>query len=155
MRRTVLIAVAAFAALAAVPAVGAIPGPTGQPVKVHVTPGTGGPRTTFTLSYPSPAQVGTLRTLQRSQFVEIHGTHRRGCVWSGQMAVPATVSSQTTRVSLTPHKMGGAGTWCAGTFHGTIVQNVRPVCGPPLLCPQIEIRPQTIGRFSFKVKRRG
>ncbi len=60
------------------------------------------------------------------------------------------------RVTLTPGRMGGAGarTWCTGTFHGSIVQTERVLCGPPVLCPMLEIRPQTIATFTFKVKRR-
>jgi hypothetical protein len=155
MRRTVLIATAALVALAAVPAAGAIPGQTGQPVKVHVSPGTGGPRTTFTLSFRSPVQTGTVGSLRRSDMVEISGTHHPGCVWSGQMALPATVGQQLMRVSLTPRKMGGAGAgpWCAGTFRGSIVQSEHIICGPLELCPMFEIRPQTIAHFTFKVRR--
>jgi hypothetical protein len=156
MRRIVLIAAAALAALAALPASGAIALRTATPVKAHVTPGTGGPRTAFTLSFRSPARTGQVGSVRRADTVEVHGTHHRGCVWSGRMAVPTAVAQQLTRVILTPGKMGGAGarTWCAGTFHGSVVQTEHFLCAPPHLCPAIEIRPQTIASFTFKVKRR-
>jgi hypothetical protein len=156
MTRTVLIATAALAAVAAVPAAGAIPMKTATPVKVHVSPGTGGPRTAFKLSFRSPAQTGTVGSMRRADTLEVQGTHHPECVWSGQMAVPAAAAQQLTRVSLTPGKMGavGAHAWCTGTFHGSVVQSEHFVCAPPHLCPLIEIRPQTIAHFSFKVKRR-
>jgi hypothetical protein len=115
MRRTVLIGTVALAALGAVPASGAIPAQTTAPVKVRVSPRAGGPRTTFALSFRSPWQTGQLGSIHRAQTVEIQGTQRPGCVWSGQMAVPAALAH---------------------------------------LCPMIEIRPQTIAYFSFRVKRR-
>ena len=68
-----LIATAALAALAAVPAAGAIALQTTTPVKVHVTPGTGGPRTAFKVSFRSPAQTGRVGSMQRSERVEIQG----------------------------------------------------------------------------------
>ncbi|HEX3976898.1 MAG TPA: hypothetical protein VHW96_11570 [Solirubrobacteraceae bacterium] len=156
MRRTVLITTVALAALAGVPATGATAPRTAPPVNAHVTPGTGGPRTAFTLSFRSPAQTGQVGSMRRAETVEVHGTHHSGCVWSGQMAVPTAVSQQLVRVTLTPGKMGGAGarTWCTGTFHGSIVQTEHFMCGPPDLCPLLEIRPQTIANFTFKVKRR-
>jgi hypothetical protein len=152
----VLIATAALAALAAVPAAAAIPVQTTTPVKVHVSPGTGGPRTAFKVSFRSPAQTGRVGSMQRSERVAIQGTHHPGCVGSGQMAVPAAAAQQVVNLSLTPSHMspGSAGTWCTGTFHGTVTQSVRFMCAPPDLCPLLEIRPQTIARFSFKVKRR-
>jgi hypothetical protein len=154
MRRTLLVATAAIAALAAVPVAGAIPLHTASPVKVHVAPGSGGPRTTFKLSFHSPTQTGQAGAMRRAQTVEIHGTHHLGCAWSGQTAVPAAVAQQLMHVSLTPGKLHtGARTWCAGTFHGSVVQTARLMCTPPQLCPLIEIRPQTIAQFTFTVKR--
>lgn len=151
-----LIGTAALVALAAVPVAGAIPLQTSASVKVHVTPGTGGPRTAFKLSFRSPSQTGTVGSLQRSDRVEIGGPHHLGCVWSGQMALPNMAAQQVMRVSLTPGKMSAtsATTWCAGTFRGSIVQTERFHCMPPDLCPLLEIRPQTIAHFTFKVKRR-
>ena len=157
MRRTVLIATVALAALAAIPASGAIRAPTTTPVKAHVAPGTGGPRTAFALSFRSPVKTGQMGSVHRAQMVEVQGTHRRGCVWSGQMAVPAAAARQLVHVSLTPSHMtsiASARTWCAGTFQGSIVQSEHFECAPPNLCPMIEIRPQTIGRFTFTVRRR-
>jgi hypothetical protein len=158
MRRTLLITVAVIAALAAVPAAGAIALQTAAPVKVHVSPGAGGPRTAFAVSWRNPAQTGVIGSFQRSETVDVSGPQHRGCVSSGQIAVPATAAQQLIRMSLTPARMStsSARKWCTGTFHGAIVQSQRFACSPPptQLCPQLEIRPQTIARFTFKVKRR-
>jgi hypothetical protein len=156
MRRIVLIATAALVALAAVPAGGASALQSSASVKVQVTPGTGGARTAFKLSFRSPSQTGAVGSVQRSDRVEIAGTHHPGCVWSGQMALPNMAAQQVMRVSLTPGKMSptGATTWCIGTFHGSIVQTERFLCMPPDLCPMLEIRPQTIAHFTFTVRRR-
>jgi hypothetical protein len=156
MRRSLLILIAGLTVLAAVPAAGAISLTSGMSVKVHVTPGTGGPRTAFTLSFRSPTQTGAVGSVRRSDVVEIGGRHRSACVWSGQMVLPAATAQQLVRVSLTPGRMGTAGarSWCAGTFRGSIVQSEYFVCTPPRLCPMIEIRPQAIAHFTFTVKRR-
>ncbi len=146
-----------LAALAAVPVAGAIPLQTAAPVKVHVSPGTGGPRTAFALSWHNPAQTVTVGSFQRSETVEISGPRRRGCVGSGEVDVPTTVAPQLMRLSLAPARMSttSARKWCTGTFHGAIVQSERFACKPPAhLCPQLAIRPQTIARFTFKVQRR-
>ena len=156
MRRIVIITATAVAALAAVPVAGAIPQQTTPPVAAHVTPGTGGPRTTFTLSWRNPRQTGTEESVRRSETVQITGSHHAGCVGAGELAVQPAAMQQLMRLSLTPRRMSAAGprTWCTGTFRGSVVEDEHFACAPPHLCPLIEIRPQTIARFTFKVRRR-
>jgi hypothetical protein len=156
MRRIVIIATAAVAALAAVPVAGAIPSQTTPPVAAHVTPGSGGPRTTFTLSWRNPPQTGTDVSMRRSETVKITGPRHFGCVGAGELAVQPAEVQQAMRLSLTPRRMSAAGprTWCTGTFHGSVVEDEHFACAPPHLCPLLEIRPQTIARFTFKVRRR-
>ncbi|HEY6524773.1 MAG TPA: hypothetical protein VIY10_13430 [Solirubrobacteraceae bacterium] len=156
MRRIVLSATMAVTALAAVPVAGAIPLQTAAPVTARVSPGTGGPRTTFTLSWRNPAQTTTEEAPRRSETVQISGPRHSGCVSSGQLTVQPAAVQQVMRLSLTPRRMSATATrtWCTGTFHGSILQTQRFACAPPHLCPLIEIRPQTIGRFTFRVKRR-
>jgi hypothetical protein len=157
MRRTVLIAVVMFAAVAAVPVAGATPMETVTPVKVHVSPGTGGPRTSFKLSWRNPADLDMVSSVLRSETVEISAPHHPGCVASGEIGVPTTTAGQLVRVALAPGRMSTAGsrTWCTGTFRGSVLENERFTCAPPHPCPQIAIRPQTIAHFSFKVRRHG
>jgi hypothetical protein len=119
-----------------------------------MAPGTGGPRTTFKVSFRTPAQTGRVGSMDRSQTIDVQGTHRPGCVWSGQIAVPSAASGRLVHVSLSPGKLSrGATNWCAGTFKGSIVQSEHMVCKPPALCPMVEIRPQTVANFTFRVTR--
>jgi hypothetical protein len=156
MRRSLLIVAAGLAILAAAPLAAAIPLQAATPVTVHVTPGTGGPRTTFTVSLRNPSQTGTMDTLERFDELNISGPRRSGCVGSGTMTLPIGAPNQVIRVALSPTRMGNGLTrnWCTGTFHGSVVQTVRFICAPPRLCPTIAVRPQTIGRFGFRVQRR-
>ena len=156
MRRSVLIGAAGLAILAGAPMAGAAPLQTVTPVTVHVTPGSGGPRTTFRLTLRNPFAIGPAATVQRSETVAVNGPHRRGCVWSGVMPVPAAPAQQLVRMALRPSRLagGGATTWCTGTFRGSVVITQRLRCAPPLMCLMLEIRPQTIARFSFTVTRR-
>ncbi|HEX3391747.1 MAG TPA: hypothetical protein VHS55_04230, partial [Solirubrobacteraceae bacterium] len=156
MRRMVLIAATAVTGLAAVSVAGAIPLRTAAPVKARVTPGTGGPRTTFTLSWANPAQTTTQESLERSETVQIGGPRHSGCVSSGRLTIQPAAVQQVMRLSLTPRRMSATATrtWCTGTFQGSILQTQRFACAPPHLCPLIEIRPQTIARFTFSVKPR-
>jgi hypothetical protein len=46
------------------------------------------------------------------------------------------------------------GGWCAGLWHGTVVQSEVLHCNPlpALVCPQLVVAPLTLARFSFRVK---
>jgi hypothetical protein len=154
MWRTVLIALGATAIVAAQPVAGAAAVPVTTPPTVRVTPKTGGPHTTFRLTLRSPFATGPVATLQRSETVDVRGPRRSGCVWSGRMALPSLPAQQVLPVALSPSRLAGTGrgaSWCEGTFHGSVVLTERLLCGPPRLCPMLEIRPQTIARFSFEV----
>jgi hypothetical protein len=155
MRRSLLIVAAGLAILAAAPLAAAIPLQTTTPVNVRVTPGTGGPRTTFRMSLRNPSQTGTIGTLERFDELNISGPRRAGCVGSGTMSLPIGAPNQVIRAALSPARMGNGRTrsWCIGTFHGSVVQTVRFICVPPHLCPLIAVRPQTIARFGFRVQR--
>ena len=111
---------------------------------------------TFTLSWRNPGQTGNADSLQRSETVKIAGTRHSGCVGAGELAVQPAAVQQTMRLSLTPRRMSASGPriWCTGTFHGSVLANEHFLCTPPRLCPELEIRPQTIARFTFKVRRR-
>ena len=55
------------------------------------------------------------------------------------------------RTTLNPARLGGR--WCAGTFHGRVVESERIICGGPPVdaCPQLVIAPRVIARFTFRV----
>jgi hypothetical protein len=153
VRRVLLIlspAVAALAVLIAVPIAGA----TLTRATVHVRPATGGSRTAFAISVRIPAQTGTFGALRRSDSLTATGPSGRGCVASTEMPLPAAAAGATVRLRLVPGRRPAR--WCAGTFHGVITQSEAIRCGGPpqqIACPMLMIRPQTIGRFRFVVRR--
>jgi len=57
------------------------------------------------------------------------------------------------RVKLTLRPARGRGGWCAGQWHGTVVQTevVRCRPGPARACPQLVVAPRTIASFRFRV----
>jgi hypothetical protein len=168
VRRVLLIlsaAVAGLAVVVAVPIAGAVPArsnagsteatgsSTASPAAVHVHPSIGGPRTAFAVTVRIPAQTGTFVGFRRSDSLTVSGPSRRGCVARTEMALPAGAAGSTVRVRVTPGHPSGH--WCTGTFHGVVTETQTITCGgdPQLACPMIMIRPQTIGRFRFAVRR--
>jgi hypothetical protein len=158
MRRSLLIGAVGVAILAAAPLAAAIQLPGTTPATVHVTPSAGGPRTTFRISVRNLAQTGMIGTMQRFDALTVSGPHRAGCVGSGGMTLPSAAANQVIRVALSPARIGTGpnGRWCTGTFLGRVVQTTRFTCGPPeqIVCPMLEVRPQPIATFSFRVARR-
>jgi hypothetical protein len=173
MRRALTL-LSAVALLVAVPATGALalgaaggatgggagaaPARAGQPsttsglTPVHVRPGTGGPRSAFAVSLRIPAQTGTFGQFRRSDELSATGPSGSGCVSHVTMVLPAAPAGSTVRLRLVPGHSPAH--WCAGTFHGKIMESQTVVCGanPKIACPMVMIRPQMIGRFRFAVR---
>jgi hypothetical protein len=151
VRRVLLVLSPVVAAiLIAVPMAGAT---SAQTAAVHVRPATGGPRTAFAVSVRIPAQTGTFVGFRRSDSLSASGPSGPGCVGSTEMPLPAAAAGSTVHVRVAP---GRRSHWCAGTFHGVITESQSARCGGPpqqIACPMIMIRPQTIGRFRFVVRR--
>jgi hypothetical protein len=135
--------------LVAAPHAVALPIISGPLTPASVTPATGGPHTSFTVSLRNPSLTGITPEWQRWDTVGVLGPHRSGCVSSATAAMPGAGFHARVRMKLNPARFGGR--WCVGTFHGTIVENQRFVCGPERVCPQLVIAPQTIARFRFRV----
>lgn len=152
MRRCLLILPVTLGALAVLVAGAAASTAPGQ-ATVHVRPFRGGPRTAFTVSVRIPTQTGTFGQFHRSDVLSVGGPRRPGCVSSARMVLPAATAGSTVRARLVPgHRPAH---WCAGTFRGVIMETQSVICGgsPHLVCPLVLIRPQTIGRFRFVVRR--
>jgi hypothetical protein len=151
VRRVLLILSPVVAAiLVAVPMARAT---SAQTAAVHVRPATGGPRTAFAVSVRIPAQTGTFVGFRRSDSLSASGPSGKGCVGSTEVPLPAAAAGSTVHLRVAP---GRGSHWCAGTFHGLITENQSARCGGPpqqIACPMIMIRPQTIGRFRFVVRR--
>jgi hypothetical protein len=151
MRRTVLILIAGIVALAAVPVALATTGAT----TARVSPGKGGIHTQFHFSMRLPTATGTTGTTgraTRSDSIEISGPSHAGCVSGATWVLPSAGAGTMARETFNPGRLGGR--WCSGTFRGEVLERVNSVCGPPMvmiICPQLEIAPQVIARFSFRV----
>jgi hypothetical protein len=159
MRRGVLGSVSALVLLAAgvtaARAIGVLGtatlGPEAGQAHIFVAPASGGPRTTFRISFRAPATTGTVGDTLRFDTISVSGPRRpaRGCVSGAAVTAAPALRGSLTRASLNPHRLDGG--WCAGTFHGTVSTHVTIICAPVTACPELVIAPRPIGRFRFLV----
>jgi hypothetical protein len=137
-----------------------------------VKPKTGTPSTRFMVSFRAPQTAGQ-RTFSRLYYgvSADNGSRSRGCSASTSSSVSQAAAGAMIHVKLSPTSPGRR--WCRGVFHGQIQEFVLPVCGCPgpvaasivcpladatdarLLCPALVPAPQTIGTFSFRVRKHG
>lgn len=149
-----------------------------------VTPKTGKTHTRFVVSFMPPASTtaGSRVTSQISYLISAHMRSRpRGCNSAVSTSAGQAVAGSMAHVGLAPNN--GHGRWCAGVFRGQVEEVITPPtcgCPPPLhaaivpcpvtdrsesrLCPfrgarasspDVQVAPQTIGKFSFRVRKRG
>jgi hypothetical protein len=152
MRRRLAAAIAVLG-IAGIPAVsGAMPAHAATTMHVAVKPRTGSASSHFAVSFRAGVQTQG-GSLIRSYRVTAAATKRNGCQSSASELAPSAAPGAMVHVTLSPGKRSA---WCTGTYQGRVwlYQSVR--CGPPVLdiaCPQIEIRPEVVGTFSFRVTR--
>ena len=133
-------------------AVAALASSAAASVRVYVSPSIGKPTTHFVVRFRAPSATGT--TLHRRYELYASATKRSHCTSSVADAIGATSVGSHVRMTLKPARTGGR--WCRGKFHGRIVEYISVVCQPTgaaIACPEVVIAPQTIGRFTFRVKR--
>ena len=121
-------------------------------VRVSVTPSIGKQRTSFVVRFRAPSATGTFASIRSHYVVSAAGKGKR-CTANASVAMGPTRRGQKVRTTLKPKGPGHI--WCAGKFHGRIVQISQVVCPPipKMACPDIEIAPMTIARFTFRVKK--
>jgi hypothetical protein len=122
-------------------------------VRVSVRPSIGKQRTSFVVRFRAPNATGSSATLKTHYQVSAAGTPGKRCTSSASVTIGPTKRGQRLLATLKPR--GAGHRWCTGEFHGRIVQITQVVCPPipQMVCPEIEIAPVTIARFSFRVKR--
>jgi hypothetical protein len=122
-------------------------------LRVSVTPSTGKQQTSFVVKFRAPNATGASATVRTHYQVSAAGGPEKSCTASTSVAVGATRRGQRVQVKLAPR--GAGHLWCAGRFHGQIVEISKVVCRPipKIACPAIEIAPRTIAHFSFRVKK--
>jgi len=120
--------------------------------QVSVTPRVGTQKTRFVVRFQAPNATSSTAPV-RSHY-EIFASTARGkrCSSSVSRTVGPTEQGAVVRMTLRPG--GTRHVWCAGRYRGRLIEIITRTCGPPLtqiICPQIEIAPITIARFSFRV----
>jgi hypothetical protein len=119
--------------------------------RVSMKPGAGKPTTKFVASFRAPARTGAFGTVRSHYRLSAAGPRGKHCVSSISINLAPTKLHAHVKVTLRPRGHGGV--WCSGKFHGKILEFQAIVCRRINACPDIAIRPQTIARFSFTVKR--
>src|ERR1700692_2627947 len=84
-------------------------------VPVVVTPSTGSPLTTFTLSFRAPERTGLYGSSQRHDLVVASASPgQRHCVTTLSVRAHDAQTGARVRVSLVPGSLGGR--WCVGRY---------------------------------------
>lgn len=116
-----------------------------------VAPAPGHRHTRFTISFHTQMATGAFAGTRRTDLVSVNGPQRGGCVASRSVDAGAQPANALVTVHLGP---GSGHRWCTGLFRGEVVQFQSVICGPPqmIVCPQLVLAPQTIARFSLRVR---
>jgi hypothetical protein len=149
LARRVALAVALAGALAAsAQAASAAPS-----TRVSVKPGSGGPRTHFAVTFRVPVAIGTFGSVVRRDTVRVNGPRATRCVSSATATLRRARKGAKAKLTLGPGSVARGG-WCAGLWHGTVLQTEVPRCiaSPTRACPDVIVKPQTLARFRFRVK---
>lgn len=133
------------------PAFVLLPGAAQASVRVTLRPGTGGPRTGFVLRFRNPSRTGMVAGTRRVDEVLVSGPHGSGCVSTLTYSLRPAAAGAGMRTVVRP---GGRRHWCTGRFHGRLVAYESTPCtpGPARACPLLVIAPQTLARFSFRIR---
>lgn len=73
-----------------------------------------------------------------------------GCIGQISVPVPDAHRGALVRVRLDPIALGGR--WCAGTYHGKVIELQTAVCPRGTACPTYVRLVGTVGRFSLSVR---
>lgn len=120
--------------------------------RVTVKPGSGTPQTRFAFSFRVPVATGTFGSLVRTDTFSISGPSAARCQQRLTRTLRPAKKGKRMTLRLGPAK--GRGGWCAGQWHGTVVQSEDFRCtpGPARVCPGLVVAPRVIASFRFRVK---
>jgi hypothetical protein len=138
------------ATLMAVLVVGA--GRAGVPiVPAQVTPRFGTPTTMFVVSFVSPARTGVIGSIRlRYLLAAASAAPGKDCLAQINAPVPDVGRGQRVRVVLAPGNLGGS--WCTGTYRGSVRELQTAVCPHGASCPTYVIFRGTVARFALYVR---
>jgi hypothetical protein len=119
--------------------------------RITMTPSIGHSSTRFVVGFTAPDRTGNVGGSVRRYQVSARTTahHGHGCVSTAFASVSAPRNGARVSAKLVP-EFGGS--WCAGTFHGRIIETLLPPCPPLELCPAFISVIRTVGTFTFRVK---
>jgi hypothetical protein len=118
--------------------------------RISVTPSSGGPTTSFLVSFRAPQRTGRLGHLERRYELSVSGPAGvTGCLSSASLQLPYTRAHTREHATLAPATLGGK--WCAGTFNGEVEEIEAPICGLKIPCPAFVVLVRTVGKFRFDV----
>jgi hypothetical protein len=147
--RKVAVLVAA-AVIAAVPAVSIAATDHVAAVTITVKPASGSHTTGFVVSFRSPDRTGRAGSFDRRDELSVHGPPGpAGCVTAVSRMLPTAGAHARVTALLNPAELGGR--WCAGAYHGRIVELQRPACAGGTACPMFVSVLRTLGSFGFRV----
>jgi len=128
-----------------------LPGTAQASVRVALRPGTGGPRTGFVLRFRNPSRTGMVAGTRRVDEVLVSGPRASNCVSTLTYSLRPAATGAGMRTVVRP---GARRHWCTGRFHGRLVAYESTACtpGPARACRLLVIAPQTLARFSFRVR---
>jgi hypothetical protein len=120
--------------------------------RVTVRPASGTAHTRFAFTFRIPVATGRFGSLIRTDTLSVNGPRGGHCESRATRTLKPARKGKRVTLRLRPGK--GSGGWCAGRWHGTVVQSVMLRCAPVgmQVCPELVVAPQTIARFRFRVK---
>jgi hypothetical protein len=124
----------------------------GPSTRVTVKPGSGTAQTHFALSFRVPVATGRTGSLVRTDTLSVRGPRGSRCQSGVTRVLRPARKGKRVKITLRPAK--GRGGWCAGQWHGTVVESEVLHCNPTgtHVCPELVVAPRTIARFTFRVK---
>jgi hypothetical protein len=118
--------------------------------RLAVKPADGSPSTRFVVSFRNPTRTGRYRHIERHDVLSVSGpAGSTGCVTAVDQQAPDARKGARVRITLDPSDHGGS--WCAGTYHGTVEEVQSPRCAAHQACPALVLVEGTLGRFTFRV----
>jgi hypothetical protein len=150
MARKVILACVVFASVLLAAGTWAGAGTGLGRVPVVVTPSSGSPLITFTLSFRAQERTGLYGSSQRHDLVVASASPGQGgCVTTLSVHAHDAQTGARVRVRLVPGNLGGR--WCVGRYSGRIEEIQTAVCPHGTLCPTYVLLRGIVGRFTFHV----
>ena len=115
--------------------------------RVRVSPGDGGAKTRFTVTFRTPVAAGTTGDLRRRYEINARPAGVTLCQAYGWNLVVRSRPRQRVRRTL---RRDNGRRWCRGSHVGSVFLFTE--CLPGRSCAGVDTRPKRIGNFRFRVR---